>query len=118
MRDAVPVRRAGRRTRPCLAQIVDGLGPYVAAQRMIGELVDLFDQPILIEALDRLDDPRVQSTPRLREESPVRDLVGQGVLERVLGIRPRARLVEKFGALEALEYPSELVFGQAVHHVD
>src|SRR6266849_7717901 len=118
MRDRVTVRRAGRRARRRLPKIVDGFGPNLAAQCVMCELVDLFGETILVQALDRLDDPRMQRAPRLREESSIRDLVGQGVLEGVLGLRPGARLVEKLGALETLEGPLERVFRQPRYGLD
>ena len=66
-----------------------------------------------MEAFDRLDDARVQPAALLRTETLVRHFVRQRVLERVLGIGPRARLVQEFSALEAGECALQL----AVRHV-
>ena len=46
----------------------------------MGEPLDLLAEAILVERLDRLDDPRVKLAPALLQQSAVRDLVRERVL--------------------------------------
>src|SRR5437660_9772998 len=99
------VRAAGERLRPGLMEVRVRLRPRLALEGVVGETLDVVGKPRGIQALDRLRDSRVQRAPRLREKPTVRDLVSQGVLERVLRLRSRARFVEELGAREVLERP-------------
>ncbi len=65
--------------------------------------VDLFSEAILMEHLDRLDDPRVQLAATLVEEPAIRHLMSQRVLERVLDVGEEARLVQEFRGLQVRE---------------
>ena len=47
---------------------------------MVGEPLDVLGQPVGIEPLDGLDDPRVQGAPPLLEQAAVGDLVGSACL--------------------------------------
>ena len=53
----------------------------------MGEPLDLSAEAITVERLDRADNPRVKLAATVLQQSSVRDLVGEGVLERVLEIR-------------------------------
>ena len=75
----------------------------------MGQTLQVLGETIAMEPLDRRRDPRVQLTTTLPEHAAVRDLVRQGVLERVLDVRRRARLVEEFRSLEAAQAPRQRV---------
>ena len=55
---------------------------------------------------------RVERTSPLLEEAPVGDLVGEGMLERVLEVGKEPRLIEELSGLEPVESPVELVVGE------
>ena len=55
----------------------------------------------------------VQRAPLLGIDPPVGDVVGERVLEGVLDLRERARLVEELGVLQAAEIGRERLFGSA-----
>ena len=62
--------------------------------------------------LDRVHDPGVQGAATLVQEGAVRDIVGQGVLERVFEVREEAPLVQEVGGLEPGQPVPKLVFGE------
>ena len=67
----------------------------------MGQPLDVLVQAVGVQPLDRLDDPAVQRLAALLEQAAVRDLVGQGVLERVLRLGIEADGVEQLGGLES-----------------
>src|SRR5437899_954767 len=79
---------------------------------MMGKRLDLPVEAIPMEHLDRVDDPRVQLAATLLQQAAVRDLVRERVLERILEIRIEPGLVEKLGALQAVEPAPERLVGQ------
>ena len=56
-----------------------------------------------------VDDPGVQRAPAVLEQAPVRDLVGERVLERVLELGEEPGLVEELGGLEVRELGAALL---------
>jgi hypothetical protein len=76
----------------------------------MGEPLDVLPEAIPVECLDRVDDPSVQLAPARLQQSAVRDLVGEGVLEGVLEIWIQSGLVEELGRLESVQsVPEPLV---------
>ena len=65
----------------------------------MGELFDVLDETVGVEPLDRLRDARVERAAPLTEHAAVGDLVGEGVLERLLDLGEERRLVEELGGL-------------------
>jgi hypothetical protein len=61
----------------------------------------------MIERLDHVDDLRVKLPSTLLQQSAVRDLVRESMLEGVLEIRIEARLVKELGGLEVIEPTAE-----------
>ena len=84
-----PGGRARERLGAGLAEIGHGLVPHLAPEGVVGQPLDLLGEPVGVESLDRLDDPRVEAAPALLEQAAVGHLVGQGVLEGVLELRER-----------------------------
>src|SRR5207245_7231556 len=100
---SVRERRPRGRLEPGLPEIVHRLLPQLGPKSVMGEPLDLLAQALPVKRLDRGDDPRVQLAPPLLQESAVRHLVRERVLEGVLGIRIKPGLVEELGALQAIE---------------
>ena len=65
-----------------------------------------------MEILDRLDDSAVKRPPALAQQSAVRGLVHERVLEGVLEIRIEAGLVQELGGLQGFESAPERFLGQ------
>jgi hypothetical protein len=61
--------------------------------------------------LDRDKNASVQRSPALVQQAPVRDLVREGVLERVLDFREEPDLVHEFGGVQAAETLAHPVLG-------
>ena len=66
------------------------LVPQLAPQGVVGQPLDVLGQPVGVEPLDGLHDPRVQRAAPLVQQAAVGDLVGQRVLERVLELGEQA----------------------------
>ena len=77
----------------------------------MGESLDLLCQSVAVESLDLLDDPRVDGTPTIGEETAVRHLLRQRVLERVLRIGKEACLVQKLRGLQKRELSAHALLG-------
>jgi hypothetical protein len=60
---------------------------------MVGQSLDVLGQPVRIRAFDGADDAGVESFAPLLEERAIGDVMGQRMLEGVLGIRKEACLV-------------------------
>ena len=60
----------------------------------------------------------MQGTPAILEEAPVGDLLGQGVLERVLEFREQRGLVKELGGLEAGEALPKGGVGKVRHDLE
>src|SRR5262249_36773010 len=110
--EPAPGVRQGRprgRLDPGLPQIEGRPLPQLAPDGMLSEPLDLAGRVILVEPLDRLDDPAVKRTSTLAQEPAIRDLVHESVLEGILEIGIQAGLVEEFGRLQGLQAAPELV---------
>src|SRR5262249_18638226 len=89
------VRRAPRLPNHGLAEVANGLVPDLTANRMVGEPLDVLRQTVRIDALDGLGDSGVQGAAALVEQPAVGDLVRQRMLEGVLDLREKPRLVHE-----------------------
>ena len=69
---------------PRLPAVGQGLVPHLAPQGMVGQAFDLLGQPVSGERLEGLDDARMERPPALLQETAVRHLVGEGMLEGIL----------------------------------
>jgi hypothetical protein len=121
VRDRLPVGRAPQRLRPGLVEIRDGLVGELTPYGVASQPLDVLAQPVGVQALDRLDDARVERPPAVTEEGAVGDLVGQRVLEGVLERREQRGLVEELRGLEPVEMTSKVVPGQVgdgLEHVE
>src|SRR5438034_1273321 len=98
-----------------LPEIDKRLVPYFALKRMVGEPLDLLVEPATMQRLDRNDDPGVKGAPTVREQTVVRDLVGQCMPKRVLEVWEEARLIEEFGSLELGQPPAHAILGFVGH---
>ena len=67
------------------------------------ELLDVLVETVRVQLLDGVDERPVECAPALAEKAAIRDLVREGVLERVLEVREQARLVQELRALESTE---------------
>jgi len=79
----------------------------------MGQLLDLLGQSTGKEPLDRLYDAGMERAPAVPQERPIRDLVGQGVLEGVLELGEEIGLVQELRGLELHEVLSKLLVGHA-----
>ena len=111
-RRSIPVRRPGHRLEPGAPRVVDRLLPCLGLDRVMRQPLDELLPAFPLPALERVDDPGVERPPLRRQEARVRHLVGQRVLERVLELRGRARLVEELRALEAGEPLAQELVGR------
>jgi hypothetical protein len=75
---------------------------------MVGEAFDVFAAPLGIERFQRLHDPSVEATTPVVREIPVGDLLGEGMLERVLDPGKEARLIEELSGLQVSEAVPDL----------
>ena len=67
---------------------------------MVRQAVDLLDHPLGRKRFDGLDNTRVQPPPPLQQETVVRDLVRQGVLEGVCRLGEQAGFIQELRRLE------------------
>src|SRR5439155_18833876 len=91
-----------------LAEVPHGLLPELAPECMVSERLDLFAEPIDVQAFDGAHDTPVEEPAELLQQSPVGHLVGQSVLEGVLEVGKQLGLDEEFGRLQAGEETAEL----------
>src|SRR5262245_37818222 len=96
-------RRARGRPEAGLTEIRYRLLPQVAPDGVMGEALDLLAKAVAVEHLDGLDRPRMQYSPPLLQESPVRHLVREGVLECVFEVGEQLCLVQKFSSLQPIQ---------------
>ena len=80
--------------------------------------LDVLLQALPLPALEDVDDTGVERPPLRGQKAPVRDLVGQRVLERVFELGRRACLVEKLGALEPSKVFAKTLVGGLQDHLD
>jgi hypothetical protein len=111
-RDGFAVGRSRPRLLSRLTQVGHRAVPQGPAHRMVGQPLDVLDQAVAVDRLDRFEDPGVEDALAILEEAPVHDLVGQRMLEGVLGLGEEPRLVEKLGRLKAGQAGAELFLRQ------
>src|SRR5262249_50201438 len=92
---------------PGLPEVRAGRLPPLDPEGMMTQTVGVFAEPIGIQALDAVHDFAMEATPPVVEQAAVGDLVGEGMLERVLEIREEMRLIEELGGLEMTEAVAE-----------
>src|SRR5262249_27080645 len=101
-RGAVPGSGTG------LPTVRHGLVPHLTPQGLVREPFDLFAPPVPGQRLKRLNDAGMQRSPPLQQKAAVGYLVRQGVLEGVLALRKKPRLVKEFRRLQVGQAPVQL----------
>src|SRR5262249_7173893 len=96
-------RRPRRRSEACLAEIVHRFLPQFALDGMMGKPLNMLAEAIPVEYLNRLDDPRVKLAAALQEQTAVRHLVRERVLEGVFEIRRQPDFVDELGGLQPVK---------------
>ena len=76
----------------------------------MGETIDVLRQPIRVEPLENGNEPGMNGASPLLEHAAVGHLVGEGVLERVLGRREEPGLVEELRGLQPRQAIPQLIF--------
>jgi hypothetical protein len=89
--------------------------PQLTAQAVVREPLDLLSGGLGVAVFNRFDDPSVQLPTAIAQQAAICHLMGQRVLEGVLGIGKEACLVEELGGLQAPENAGEPVRGQIGH---
>ena len=79
---------------------------------MVRQPFHLIVHPVPRQSLQRLDNARVQRPPPLVQQTPVRHLIREGVLEDVLDLGEEACLVQELGSLELRETAVQGILGQ------
>src|SRR6266700_4619624 len=77
----------------------------------MGESLDLLPQSVALESLDLRDNPRVDGAPAIGEETAVRHLLCQRVLEGVLRIGKQACRIQKLRGLQKRELSAHALLG-------
>src|SRR5438067_1486602 len=67
-------------------EVLERLLPRLAVHEMVGQLLVVLAQAVGIEILDRLADGAVKLTSPLAQQTVVRDVLDDGVLEDVRGL--------------------------------
>src|SRR5262249_62005850 len=88
---------------PRSPKVFDGLIPNLSAIGMVSQTVGVLSQSIRIQRFDGLDDPGVEDSAWLGLDGVVCYLVREPVLERVVDIRTRTRLLEELRGREPTE---------------
>ena len=96
-------RRPRGRLLPGLPEILHRLFPQLPLDGVMGESFYLLAKAIRVQPFQRPDDPCVKLAAALLQQSAVRDLVRECVLEGVLEIWKEPRLVNELGGLQAVE---------------
>src|SRR5262249_7938163 len=89
----LPVGRSCQCLDASLPEIRDRLFPQLTPHGMVSQPLDVLGQPVRVGAFDGADNPGVQRLAPLLEEGAVGDVMGERMLEGVLAIRKKARLV-------------------------
>ena len=74
------IRAGCHGARACLLRIRHRLSPYLAPLGVLSQPLHLFVEPPVIDLLDGVDEPGVQGALAITEQSPVGDLVRQGMV--------------------------------------
>jgi hypothetical protein len=107
----IPQRPAQHRLGPRLSRVKQCLVPQLSAQSVMGQSLDLLPQSVAMESLDLLDNPRVDGAPAVSEETAVRHLLRERMLERVLQIGKEACLIQKLRGLQKRELSAHALLG-------
>jgi hypothetical protein len=102
-RQCLPVGRASGGLRSGLVTVRDGLLPYLSLQSMMGQTLDLFDDPVRMERFDSPDDSGMKSAAALLQEAPIDDFVSQRMLEGAFEVGKETRLIEELRLLQVCE---------------
>src|SRR5262249_13102760 len=100
------VRRVQDGARADLAVVDEGLRPDLASGGVKRELIDMTRAAVVIEPLDRVDDPRVQHAALLTQEARVGDVARERALEAVDDVGEEARLLAESRRLPARPRPA------------
>ena len=73
----------------------------------MGKPLDLLAQPVGVKLFYGIHDARVDVAATFVEHPTVGDVVGEGVLERILQVRKELCRIEKFGSLQIVEQTRE-----------
>src|SRR5258705_8807893 len=76
--------RAGGGLRAALPKVDKRLRPGLAEKRVARHPLDVLAEPVAVQPLEHVDDPRMERASTTEEETLVGDVVGQRVLERIL----------------------------------
>jgi hypothetical protein len=79
---------------------------------VVSQPLAVLGEPVGIRGLDGSDDPDVHLAAPLVEQATVRDLVGEGVLEREFQIGKHGGLVEELRSLEEGDATLERFLGK------
>src|SRR5262249_51753958 len=82
------------------SEIVHRLFSQLAAERVMGEALDLLAKTGPVEGFDRVHEPRMEMPSPLLEQSLIGDLMRQRVLEGVLEVREEPRFVQELRPLQ------------------
>jgi hypothetical protein len=88
---------------PHLPAVAHRLLPHRPPNGVVGEPLGVLGKAISVKGFDRLDKPRVKLAPPLLQQAAVGHLVGQRMLEGVLGLWEQAHLVQKLRGPETRE---------------
>src|SRR5262249_36778439 len=77
----VPVRRSRERFAAGFPEVAGRLVPQIRGMGVVSEAFDVLPEAIPVECLDRASDPRVKFSTTILQQTAVRDLVCQRVLE-------------------------------------
>src|SRR5712691_2471055 len=100
---ASAVRRSHQGLLPRMSVVHQRLVPHFAPQGVERQAFDLRGHLIPGERFEGRDDPGMERSPPLLEQTPVGHLMGEGVLEGVLALRKEPRLIEELSGLEMCE---------------
>ena len=103
--------RTGHGFETSLPAIRQRLVPHLTQERMVGEPLNLFDQPLTVKSLEGLHNAAVQLAPPFLQQTSIRHLVGEGMFEGVLQLGEEACLIEELGRLEVCKAPPQLRLG-------
>jgi hypothetical protein len=101
-----------------LAQVEQRLVPNLAAEGVVGKQLHVLGEPVSEARFDGPRDLGVERPPPLHKQTAVGDLVGQGMLEGILGFVEEASLVQEFGRSETGESERDPVLIDAAHALE
>ena len=93
---------------PRADQVLEGLGPVLAVDEVMSQLLIVVGQPVRVQLLDGAADRPVQLPPALFQEAVVGHVLDHRVLEDVGGLGQEPLLVDDLQRLQLLEESLEL----------